>query len=198
MQRHDDLRLILGMTSGKELSVDHVMLFPEPDVLQLISLKVKAQEQLGSLAAGLGLWAAGSWTMGGASVLDIVETAVSNSKTKKGMALLNKAAMQYDWVKSKGEFLPVYEIEGVESPNPCDWRAMHEAESRINFNEMASGEKALLMQKYGLSRRQIRKGAAAVTGMTGYIHDGDDFIAVLAGAHGLCIRWSCVAHFELA
>ena len=49
-------RMLLSLSSGKQLLANHVMLFPEHEIHQVLLLKAKAQEELGGFSTGLGFW----------------------------------------------------------------------------------------------------------------------------------------------
>ena len=198
MSRRNEPYLILGLSSGKQLRVDHVMLFPESELLQVLMLKAKARELITASRKGAGFPETLERTAGSTVLQDFYEAAASNGKAKKGLGLLNKAAIQHELLRSRGEFFPVSSIDEIETPRPEDWKATQQAESRIDLNDMTSKEKSVLIEKYGLSRKQITKGMVTLSGPTSYVHDGGDFIGVVSEGKAAFIRWSAVDYYELA
>ena len=191
-------KLVLGLTSGKQLSVSRVLLFPEPVIQQVLLLRAKAQEELGGFTTGLGFWGSPGWVIGGAAALGFVESLISNSKTKKGLELLKEAAQKYEQLNGKGSFFAIGSIEGISQPNPATWHATQVAEFQIDLNPMGLIEKGQTIQRYDITRKQIENGVATVTGPIGFVHNEDEFVLVEVDAQPIAVRWSSVESYQLA
>lgn len=196
MARHNEPYLILGLASGKQLRVDKIMLYPEIELLQVMMIKAKAHELMGSPNKRAAIPGKREWTLGGTDLLDFYQAAISNGKMKRGLNLINKAGIQLELLKSRGEFISASMIDGIETPDPRDWKATLQSESRFDFNNMSAKEKSKFIEKYGLSRKRITKGKATVTGPTSYVYDGDDFIGVVSEGKAASIRWNAVDYYE--
>jgi hypothetical protein len=120
-------KLLLELSSGKQLNVARLMLFPEPDIRQFMSLKAKAQQELGGFSTGIGFWGSPEWAIGGAAALGLIESLVSNAKAKQGLKTLSEAAQAQARMKTLGVFFDIHAIAGIWQPDPSAWRAAHES-----------------------------------------------------------------------
>lgn len=191
-------KMMLGLTSGKQLAVSRVLLFPEPEIQQVLLLRARAQEELGGFSTGLGFWGSPGWVIGGATALGFVESLISNSKMKKGLVLLKEAAQKFERLKTKGSFFDIGVIEGLSRPNPASWRATTVAEFQIDLNSMGLIEKGQTIQRYGISGKQIANGIATVSGSIGFVHNEDEFVWVEVDTQPMAVRWSSVEFFQPA
>ncbi len=190
--------LLLGLASGRELTVTRVLLFPEPELQQVLLLKAKAQEELGGFSTGLGFWGSPGWVVGGAAALGFVESLISNSKMKKGLELLKEAAIKQEQLRAKGSFFDISAIEGISRPNPAAWRATQVTEFQIDLNPMGLIEKGQTIQRYDISRKQIANGIATLTGPVGFVHSEDEFVQIEVEDRPVAVRWSSVEHYQVA
>lgn len=189
-------KIMLGLTSGKQLPVSRVLLFPEPEIQQVLLLRAKAQEELGGFSTGMGFWGSPGWVLGGATALSFVESLISNSKMKKGVELLKEATQKQERLKTKGTFFDVGMIEGLSRPIPATWRATKVAEFQIDLNRMGLIEKGQIIQRYGISGKQIENGIATASGSIGFVHNEDEFVWVEVDRHPIAVRWSSVEFFQ--
>jgi|GEM_PF-2854878 len=121
-------KLLLSLSSGQQLTVSKLMLFPEQYIQQFLTLKAKAQEELGGFSSGIGFWGSPEWAIGGAAALGLVESLISNAKTKKGLETLNEAARMQAKMRSMGVFFEIHSISGNWQHDPYAWRAFQPAE----------------------------------------------------------------------
>jgi hypothetical protein len=121
-------KLLLGLSSGQQLTVNKLMLFPEQDIQQYLALKAKAQEELGGFSSGIGFWGSPEWAIGGAAALGLVESLISNAKTKKGLQTLNEAAQMQAKMRSMGVFFEIHSISGNWQHDPYAWRVVQPSE----------------------------------------------------------------------
>lgn len=191
-------RLFLEMSSGKQLIVSRVMLYPELQVQEVRLLRAKAQEEMGGFSTGLGFWGSPGWVIGGAAALGAVESLISNSKMKKGLELLKEAAEKYEKLKATGVLFGVSLINGIDSPNPAKWRASHVSRLQIDLNSLGFLEKAEVIRRYEISRGLITNGIATVVKSTGYIHDEEEFVWVEVDGHPTALRWSFVESYRFS
>ncbi len=189
--------LLLGLASGRQLAVTSVLLFPEPELQQVLLLRAKAQEEMGGFSTGLGFWGSPGWVVGGAAALGFVESLISNSKMKKGLALLKEAALKQQQLRTKGSFFDITAIDGIARPNPAEWRATRAAEFQIDLNPMGLIEKSQIIQRYDISQKKIANGVATVTGPVGFVHSEEEFVWVEAEDRPVAVRWSSVEHYQL-
>lgn len=117
-------RLLIGLQAGKQITVTKLMLYPEPDIHQFLSLKAKAQKELAGFSTGIGFWGSPEWAIGGAVALGFVESLVSDAKTRKGFEILNEATHKQAQLRTRGVFFDIHEILENWQPNPAAWRAM--------------------------------------------------------------------------
>jgi len=120
-------KLLFELSSGKQLSVARLMLFPDPDIRQFLSLKAKAQQELGGFSTGIGFWGSPEWAIGGAAALGLVESLVSNAKAKQGLKTLNEAEQAQTRLRTLGVFFDIHAIDGIWQPDPSAWRAAHDS-----------------------------------------------------------------------
>lgn len=191
-------KLVLGLSSGNELIVNRVMLFPETDIQQIFLLRTKAQEELGGFSTGLGFWGSPGWVIGGAAVLGFAESLVSNSKMKKGFNILKEAAVKLEQLKTKGVFFNVSAIEGIDRACPGDWRASQVSQFEIDLKPMGFMQKGEIIRRYNISRNQISDGTATVTGTVGFVHNDDDFVRFEVQGEQVAVRWTCIERYRLA
>lgn len=94
-----------------------------------------AQEKLGGVQSGIGFLGSPGWVVTGSLVLGAIEGALSSASAKVGLKLLGEASEFLAEVHSRGVFVPVSELRGLDTPNPEAWTAFVEG---INF--MSLGE----------------------------------------------------------
>lgn len=192
-----EMKLLLGLTSGKQVAANRILLFPEPEIQQVLLLRAKAQEEMGGFTTGLGFWGSPGWVIGGAATLGFVESLVSNSKMKKGLKLLKDAAQKFEHVRKKGTFFAISSIEEIAKPSPGAWHATHVAEFQIDLNPMGLIEKGKAIQLYDISRKQITDGIATVTGPIGFVHNEDKFIWAEVNSQPIAVRWRSVETYQI-
>jgi hypothetical protein len=190
-------RLLLEMSSGKQLIAHSVRLYPEMEFQAVLLLRAKAQEEMGGFSTGLGFWGSPGWVIGGAAALGFVESLISNSKVKKGLELLKTAAEKHENLKTKGAFFPISSIDGIDRPNPSNWRATQVSQFQIDLNPMGILEKGRVIQRYKISREQITDGIATVTAPMEHIHNEDEFVWVEVDAQPTAVRWNFVETYRL-
>ena len=189
--------LLLGLTSGKTIAASRVLLFPEPEIQQVLLLRAKAQEEMGGFTTGIGFWGSPGWVIGGAAALGFVESLISNSKMKKGLELLKNAAQQFEQIRARGSFFSISAVDEITKPSPGAWRTTHIAEFQINLNTMGLIEKGTTIQRYDISRKQITLGVATVTGPIAFVHNEDEFIWVEVSGQPIAVRWSSVESYQV-
>jgi len=198
MATDSEPRVLLEMTSGKQLIASRVMLYPELQFQEVLLLRAKAQEKMGGFSTGLGFLGSPGWVMGGATALGVVESLISNSKIKKGLELLKEAAEKHETLKTQGVFFAISSIDGIDQPNPANWRAAHVSQFQIDLNPMGLLEKGRAIQRYEISRDQITNGIAKVTAPMGYLHNEDEFVWVEVDDQSTAVRWNFVECYRLA
>ncbi len=190
-------RMLIGLASGRQLIASGVMLFPQHEVQQVLLLKAKAQEELVGFSTALGYWGASGWMIGGAAAIGFVDSLLPNSKMKKGLEFLKEAAIRHEQNKSKGVFFDVPSIDGIDRPNPAAWRATQVSQFQIDLHPMDLLEKGRVIQRYGISRDQVRDGIATVTGPIRYVYDEDEFVWIEIKGQATAVRWSAVECYQL-
>lgn len=191
-------RLLLEMSSGRQIVVHRVKLYPELEFQEVLLLRAKAHEEMGGFSTGLGFWGSPGWVIGGAAALGFVESLISNSKIKKGLELLKAATEKHENLKTKGAFFPISSIDGIDRPNPSHWRATQVSQFQIDLNPMGILEKGRIIQQYNISREKITGGIATATAPMGHIHSEDEFVWVEVDGHPTAVRWNFVETYRLA
>jgi len=115
-------KLLLGLASGKLLTVEKLMLFPEVEINKILSLKAQAGEQLSGFSSGIGFWGSPEWAIGGAVALGLVESVITNGKAKVGLKFLNEAKLVETKMKGLGIFFDIYAISAIWKVDPNAWR----------------------------------------------------------------------------
>ncbi|HMJ27712.1 MAG TPA: hypothetical protein VK512_03235 [Xanthobacteraceae bacterium] len=201
MTLNAELNLVLGLSSGKELVAKRVMLFPETDIQQIFALRAKAQNEMGGFSTGLGFWGSPGWVIGGAAVLGLAESLISNSKMKDGLAILQQVAAKAEHLKSKGKFFDVAEIEGIQWARPGDWRAIQIQQSemiRPSLGTIGSyaGKFVRAVVKDG-DIPEVETNRMTETNRLGFIHDDNDFITFEVRGEAVAVRWDTIERYQL-
>ena len=98
--------------------------------MEIISLRAKAQEEMGGSSSRVGFFGDPEWVIGGAIAAGLVGALISNSKTKKGLEFLKEAALRHEKLKSMGKLIDISLIEGIDRPIPARWRGVKSTEKR--------------------------------------------------------------------
>jgi hypothetical protein len=192
-------KLMLGLSSGVELIANRVMLFPEADIQEILSLRAKAQETMGGFSTGLGFWGSPGWAIGGAAILGFAESLISNSKMKNGLNILKEVAAKVEELKSKGVFFDIAVIRGIHWARPGDWRAVQVRQSEIARSSAESiGTYAGKFIRAVVKDTDIETNLETVkTDRHGFICDDNDFINFEVGGEPVAVRWATVERYEL-
>jgi hypothetical protein len=190
--------LNISMSSGETIRARKLKLFPEPLLEQIIKLKTKAQNELGKFSTGIGFWGSPSWVIGGASVLAVIESAITNSKTKKGLQLLRKAQEMQNKSRENGRYFPISEVSGLNEPDPTRWRAsgnslLGDCLDLKLLGMFATGE---LILKYDLKKDDLKNGPEEAEANIPFVYDGGEFFWVETDDKSIAIRWSSVETFH--
>lgn len=191
-----ELRLLLNLTSGSQLMATSLMLFPEWEIRHAQSLRAAAQEELGGFSTGLGFWGSPGYVVAGAAILGIVESLVSNSKTKKGLEMLAQAAATYEQARGHGAHFAISEVNGIDRPHPTVWRATKTTQVIVkDVQAMGVSKFGQFLRQYNISKENITNGIAAFTGT--FIHNEDEFVSIKVDDQSVAVRWSEIASYQL-
>lgn len=190
-------QLFLRTASGDELVVSRIMLFPEPEVQNVRSLKATAQEQLGGFSTGIGFLGSPTWVLGGIAALGALESVVSNSKVKKGLGLLKEAAEKEKQLATKGILFPIAPIVGIDSPRVAAWKATEVSEIQLDLQAMGFIERAKAIEQHGLSAKQARSGVATINAPIAYVHNDEEFVWLEVNRRIRAVRWNFIETYEL-
>ncbi len=198
MTTDNQTQMLLSLPSGKRLVVSRVMLFPEPELQQVFALKAKAHEKLAGFSTGLGFWGSPGWVIGGATLLGLAESFISNSKMKEGIEFLKQAVVKQEQLNTRGRYFAISEIAGIHRPNPATWKANQVADFQVDLNPLGFIEKGQAVQQYNISRKQISDGIASVTAPIGFIHNDDEFVWVEVEGQSMAVRWASVDCYQIS
>lgn len=197
MPTNNAKKIKIELSSGRQLIVSRIMLFPESEVLQIISLKAKAQEEMGGISSATGFLGPPEWAIGGAIALGVVGALISNSKTKKGFELLKEAATKTEKLKLSGIFFDISSIEGIANPIPTRWRAMQNFNFQINLEAMTLGDRGKTLRQYNLSKDQIIDDKFTVNKNNVFIINEEKFLSIEDNEQQIEIRWSSVESYQV-
>ena len=187
--------LRLTMASGAGIAVSHIRLYPQSELEQILTLRAKAEEELGGFSSGLGFLGSPGWVIGGAAALGAIESIVSSGKRKKGLVLLRDASMKYQALKNRGTFFAVSEIDGINLASPSAWTITAEGSFQLDLSIMGLLEKGEAISRYGIKRTDIDSGIAKVNGSVRYVQLEEDFIWIRTSQGPQAIRWSLIESY---
>jgi hypothetical protein len=193
-------KLVIGLSSGIELIANRVMLFPEADIREILSLRAKAQEALGGFSTGLGFWGSPSWAIGGAAILGFAESLISNSKTKEGLKVLQEVAVKVEHLKRKGLYFDIAMIEGIYWARPGEWRAIQVQQyesARPSSESIGTYAAKFVRAVVNDTDMQTKRETALVTDRIGFIYDDNDFINFEVRGEPVAVRWSTIERYQL-
>jgi hypothetical protein len=119
----DKSSLQLGLSSGIQIEVTKLVLYPQDEIAEYMKLQTRAREELAQFSTGIGFWGSPEWAIGGAAALGIVESVISNAKQKKGMEILGQANKQREKIRTLGTLFELHQIAGIWQPDPTAWEA---------------------------------------------------------------------------
>lgn len=189
--------LLLTLTSGHEIKVLDIFMYPEAEIWELLALRARAQKELSGYSNGIGLIGSPSWVLGGSLALGAVEAVMSGIKERKGIDLLNEAATRYDQLRRKGRWFSVDKINGIEMPQPSLWRVDEPQTKTIELASLGWGKKADIQTKYGLSNAEMKSDRVDVPIPQLYILAEQDFITCRDEQGELQVRWQMVTSMRL-
>lgn len=201
----DNKFMLFGLSSGKQIAATEIMLFPEAEIVKIMQLKSRAQEELGGFSSGVGFWGSPEWALGGALALGFVESLISNSKMKKGMEILKDAAAKQVKLRELGSFITISDINGIHRPTPSEWNANKAGvieNTRVNLDAMTSHDRNETIKKFNLGP-EYNRGDVSVAIIptqlppTPYIYDGNDFITVKSEGKTISLRLALIESYEL-
>ena len=195
------MRIILS--SGRQIEISKVRLYPEPELQKLFSLRAKAQEELGGFSTGIGFLGSPSWVLWSAAALGTLESIISGSKAKKGVLLLKEASASHENLQQNGILFDISAISGIDSPNPANWRAQGLYTFNFDLNSMGMKKKIKFSTSRNLSAHQISQimqedeGLVTEEAEVSFNHDGDEFIWIQIDGELTALRWCYVVSYQI-
>ena len=192
---------VIVLTSGQTLKIRRVRLYEADKVKEIALLKASAMKNFGGVSTGIGFWGSPAWALGGAAVLGIVESIVSNATRKQGLELLKKAEAKFHEMAKGALYFDGTKLINSHVPYPQAWSAIGSAEQYINVSELNWLARKNLLIQHNKREKDIEKvnGAPCLVirkWNTEYIHDGDEFVNIDTTIGVINIRWSqVVAYF---
>lgn len=166
-QFDDGSRLEIRLNSGAELKIKTVRLYDEIALAEVNSKKAEAMKLFNGVSTGLGVWGSIEWVLAASAVIGAAEAVLSAGASSAGSRLLEEAIHAEQKLRKEGVFLPVRRIQNIENPMPGFWRML------------------------------ARKGKDIGTASSGFVHNGDEFISVMADDDTVSsIRWSAVERYN--
>lgn len=117
--------LHMRLANGLDFFATAVKLYPAEEIAKATNLRSQAHQELKGLDLGIGFIGSPEFALGGALVTGIIWGLVSNTKAKRGVALLQEAAQLQDRIVSQGVLFPCEQINNIERPFPDAWSGMH-------------------------------------------------------------------------
>lgn len=117
--------ILLRMNNGIDHFATAIMLYPAADIAKVADLNAQAQQELRSGNLGIGFIGDPEFVIGGAIAAGIIGGLMGNMKAKKGMQLLQEAAVLQDKLLDLGVMFPVAQIHNIDRPFPAAWSGLH-------------------------------------------------------------------------
>ncbi len=196
-------KIIIGLSSGRQIEISKLMLYPEPELNKLMALRAKAQEELGGFSTGIGFLGSPGWVVGSATALGVLESLVSDSKAKKGVLLLKEATAFHENLQHQGLFFDISTISGIDSPHPANWYGHGFHTLKFDLNSMGLMERSKFFEERELGMRQAKelmlknKGTVTEEASVSFNHDGDEFVWILIDGQLTALRWSYVESYQV-
>jgi len=111
------------MTSGQEIEFNKVKLYDMTLIGNLESLRQASATNLGGYSSGVGFYGSAESVAVASIVTGIIDSSVSNSMAKKGMAQLTEIANLAKQIRDTAVYLQVSSIENIRYPDLGLWRA---------------------------------------------------------------------------
>jgi hypothetical protein len=167
---------VIVLVSGERLLMRAVLLYEAAKVAEVATLKARAAKMLQGFHTGIGFWGSPGWVVGNAAALGLVEASLSIRAKKKGLYLLQTAAMKFKRLPETAVVFPSDQVQNLESPHPKEWLAVRKVQH---------DGRAWLARAFGPPPPNEQR----------YVHDGEDFVNIKTDAGMVCIRWSHVASY---
>ena len=195
-------KMIVVLSSGRQIKIDKVRLYPAPMLKAFVALRVKAQQELGGFSSGIGFLGSPSWVLGSAAVLGVLESIITSSKAKKGAILLQEANEFHQQIQQKGILFDTSEIEGIESPDLANWKAYGPHTLSFDLKSMSSSEVEEFSEERGLGMWEIAKmrqknEVIAEEAEVPFILGGDEFLWIETGGQLVTVRWSFIESYQI-
>jgi hypothetical protein len=189
-------KLVLGLASGTQLVVERVMLFPELAIQEIAGMRAMAQEEMGGFSAGLSFWGSPGWAIGGAAILGIAESLVSNSKMKKGLAILKEVALKMEQLKSNYALVAIADIRGIHLAQPGEWRATDTRHVEIETRQPGATEYVGRFLRAAIKNTDIEPFREVESVGHHYVHDDSEFVNCEVNGALVAVRWSLVERYQ--
>ena len=193
-------KMVIVLSSGRQIEASKVRLYPEPELQKIVTLRSKAQEELGGFTTGIGFLGSPAWVLGSVAVLGVLESIVLDKKAKKGILLLKEAQKMHDDLQKKGVLFEISEIEGIENPDPANWRAESVYEISFDFSSMGIKERGKFIEERSLTVRQARHLHGQIIKEevnASFTHDGDEFFWIEIDGQLTAVRWNFVESYQI-
>lgn len=192
--------MVIVLSSGRQIEASKVRLYPEPELQKIVTLRSKAQEELGGFTTGIGFLGSPAWVFGSAAVLGVLESIVSDKKAKKGILHLKEAQKMHEDLQKNGVLFEISVIEGIENPDPANWRADSVYEISFDFSSMGIKERGKFIEERSLTIRQARHLHGQIIKEevnASFTHDGDEFFWVEIDGQLTAVRWNFVESYQI-
>lgn len=121
---------MVKLSSGAELVVTKVGLYPQSALQHLADLKRQATESLGGVSSGIGFIGSPGYVLSGALALGVFEGILSRSATKRGLKYLAEYQECRLSISRNPVFFPVKNVANFSMPIPGSWSAVSSAGKR--------------------------------------------------------------------
>jgi hypothetical protein len=164
--------LQIGLSSGREMLVNKVRLFPKEKLAKAMSLRAQGIQRLGGVSTGLGFLGSPGWVIGGTLVVGAIESWLSDKSQKEGVEMLAQAEALALEARNSGAMIDVGNVMNIGRPVLRDWLAnvVEEEKDKWGFVSRTEGT---------------------------YVLDDEPFIEVMTEDGGEFVRWSDVSTVRL-
>jgi hypothetical protein len=182
-------RIIINLTSGKELSAHQIMLYDEKKLIMIRALASEIVRTLGGTSAGLDTGAKPGRIIGGLSVqatLESLEGLGSRRRRKHAVQLAGSIPKMQRQLQDSRILFGIDQIANIDMPFPSRWYGI------VSSNEVDEEKRGLFPKILGMKKLI----PAHENKRQRYVHDGDDFILLKTESGFEYVRWSQVTSYR--
>jgi hypothetical protein len=190
-------KLLVGV-SGATIVVDAIRFHNQKAVDAWQTEFSEAQVLLGEFSTGLGFWGSLGFVAASAAALGMLEHLVTKASQKRGIEKLSRAMANYRTLASRGTYIPIADIENIETPDPTQWSAFGDIITEADLAGLEHSKLVELIEEFGVTGEEIEQGfALRLLPRTLSILPGE-FLSIRSSDREIWIRWSEISSYELS